>query len=128
MTDPLVQKVDFKVDTRRPHSRSKLRSKVRHVLAVAAGMFPVMALFVFIRALFLIPEQRRDLYRLVLIFLACGMVALLAYAWARAEKTRRREVSARNRELKYRKQEEAWRRSQAHHPDPPAGATSRQEG
>jgi hypothetical protein len=28
----------------------------------------------------------------------CGMVALLFYAWARAEKLRRREVSARNRE------------------------------
>jgi len=105
-----VQKGDFRVDTRRPRSRSKLRAKIRHILAVAAGMFPVMAVFVYLMALFQIPEQRRSLHQLAAVFMGCGMVSLLFYAWARAEKLRRREVSARNRELRQRDQAEALRR------------------
>jgi len=105
-----VQKTDFRVDTRRPRSRSKLRAKIRHILAVAAGMFPVMAVFVYLMALFQIPEQRRSLHQLAAVFMGCGMVSLLFYAWARAEKLRRREVSARNRELRQRDQAEALRR------------------
>lgn len=112
MNSPVEQSSGFRVDTRRPRSRSKLRSKIRHVLAVAAGMFPLMATFVFIRSLFLIAEQRRNLYHLAIAFLACGMVALLLYAWTRAEKLRRHEVSARNRELKYRRREEAFQREE----------------
>jgi hypothetical protein len=38
------------------------------------------------------------------------MVSLLFYAWARSEKIRRREISARNRELRQRDQAEALRR------------------
>lgn len=108
-----VQNNRFKVDTSRPRSRSKLRSKIRHVLAVFAGMFPLMALFVYLMSWFQIPEMRRDLYRLAIAFLACGMVALLFYAWARSEKLRRHEISARNRELKYRDREQAFRDAQA---------------
>lgn len=103
----------FKVDTRRPRSRSKLRSKIRHVLATATGMFPLMALFVFLMALFQIPEQRRNLHQLAVIFLGCGMVSALFYAWTRSEKLRRHEVSLRNRELKYRDREEAFHREEA---------------
>lgn len=102
----------FKVDTSRPRSRSKLRSKVRHILAVASGMFPLMALFVYIMSLFKLEVQRRSLYQLIVIFLACGMVSLLLYAWTRSEKLRRHEVSARNRELKYRRREEVYQQEQ----------------
>ena len=100
----------FKVDTSRPRSRTKLRSKIRHVLAVASGMFPFMALFIYLMSWFQLPEQRRGHYMLVVVFFACGMVSLLFYAWTRAEKMRRHEISARNRELKYREREEAFRR------------------
>ena len=93
-----VQEEDFRVDTRRPRSRSKLRSKVRHVLAVAAGMFPLMSVFVFGMSLLQIAEHRKSLHMLALSFLGCGMVALLLFSWARADKLRRHEVSARNRE------------------------------
>ena len=103
----------FKVDTRRPRSRSKIRSKIRHVLATATGMFPLMALFVFLMALFQIPEQRRNLHQLAVIFLGCGMVCALFYAWTRSEKLRRHEVSLRNRELKYRDREEVFHREEA---------------
>ena len=116
-----VQNDRFKVDTSRPRSRSKLRSKIRHVLAVAAGMFPLMALFVYLMSWFQIPEMRRDFYRLAIVFLACGMVALLFYAWARSEKLRRHEISARNRELKYRERERAFREARAQ-PDPAPAA------
>ncbi len=97
MSELPVQKRDFKVDTHRPRSRSKMRSKFRHITAVAAGMFPLMALFVLIMALFQIELQRRGLYKLAVIFFGCGMVSLLMYAWARSEKLRRHEVSRRNR-------------------------------
>lgn len=103
----------FKVDTSRPRSRTKLRSKFRHILAVASGMFPLMALFIYLMSWFQLPEQRKGHYMLVIVFLACGMVALLFYAWTRAEKQRRHEISARNRELKYRNREEAFRQEQA---------------
>ncbi|HPC18939.1 MAG: hypothetical protein KBC66_02105 [Kiritimatiellae bacterium] len=127
MTEPLVNKVDFRVDTRRHRSRSKMRSKIRHMLAVAAAMFPLMAAFVFIRALFLIPEHRRGLYQLAIVFLACGMVSLMAYAWARSEKLRRHEVSARNRELKYRRREERFRQETARRAVLPAQAAAKED-
>lgn len=110
MAELPVQQRNFRVDTHRPRSRSKLRSKIRHILAVAAGMFPAMAVFVYLMALFQIPEQRRSLHQLAAAFLGCGMLALLFYAWARAEKLRRREVSARNRDLRQQAQAEALRR------------------
>ena len=103
----------FKVDTSRPRSRTKMRAKVRHVLAVAAGMFPLMAGFVIVMSLFRLPVERARYHMLALVFFGCGMVALLFYAWARAEKLRRHEVSARNRERKYRDREEAFRKEQA---------------
>jgi hypothetical protein len=102
----------FKVDTSRPRSKTKMRSKIRHILAVASGMFPVMALFVYLMSWFQLPELRKNLYMLAIVFLACGMVTLLFYAWTRSEKLRRREVSARNRELKYQRREEAFRQEQ----------------
>ncbi len=110
MSELPVQNNGFKVDTRRPHSRTKLRSKIRHILAVASGMFPLMALFIYGMSLFRLAPMRRPYYQLSLTFLACGMVTLVFYAWARSEKLRRREISARNRELKYREREEAFRR------------------
>ena len=85
-------------------------------------MFPLMALFVYLMSWFQIPEMRRDLYRLAIVFLACGMVALLFYAWARSEKLRRHEISARNRELKYRDRERAFREARAQ-PDPASAAS-----
>ena len=108
-----VQNGRFKVDTSRPRSRSKMRSKVRHVMAVASGMFPMMALFIYLMSWFQLPEQRKGHYTLTLVFLACGMVALLFYAWTRAEKLRRHEISARNRELKYRHREEVFLQEEA---------------
>ena len=54
--------------------------------------------------------MRKPYYELAIIFLACGMVTLMFYAWARAEKLRRREISARNRELRHREREEELRR------------------
>jgi Na+/melibiose symporter-like transporter len=123
MTEPRMPPRKFKVDTRRPRSRSKLRSKIRHVLATAAGMFPLMAAFVYLMSLWRLPVERMPYYRLAIIFFACGMVALLFYAWARSEKLRRHEVSARNRELKYREREEEFQRNQEPSPsDPPAPA------
>jgi Na+/melibiose symporter-like transporter len=110
MNEPAVQRNHFKVDTSRPRSRSKMRSKIRHILAVTSGMFPLMALFVFLMSWFQLPEQRKGHYLLVIIFLACGMVTLLFYAWARSEKQRRHDISARNRELRYREREEAFLR------------------
>ena len=115
MNVPVVQRVDFKVDTSRPRSRSKLRSKMRHVLAVASGMFPLMALFVYGMSLFQLPAARKPYYHLIVIFLAGGMVTLVFYAWARSEKQRRREISARNRELKYRLQAEKIRQERESH-------------
>lgn len=110
MSTAPVQSDRFKVDTSRPRSRMKMRSKLRHVLAVASGMFPLMAGFVYGMSLFRLPAQRAPYYKLIVVFVACGMVSLLFYAWARAEKQRRREVSARNRERKYREREEELRR------------------
>lgn len=104
-----VEKRGFKVDTHRPRSKSKMRSKIRHVLAVASGMFPTMAAFVYVMYLLQTPRPR-SLLQLAVVFLACGMVSLLFYAWARAEKLRRREVSAANREKRYRRREEAYQR------------------
>jgi hypothetical protein len=103
----------FKVDTSRPRSRTKMRSKIRHILAVASGMFPLMALFIYLMSFFRLEVERARYYRLSIVFLACGMVTLLFYAWTRAEKLRRHEISARNRELKYRIREEAFLREQA---------------
>lgn len=108
-----VQRGHFRVDTRRPRSRTKIRSKIRQVLAVSSGMFPLMAAFVLAMSWFRLPVQRMPYYKLAIVFFACGMVTLLLYAWARAEKMRRREVSNRNRELRYREREEAWRREEA---------------
>ena len=105
-----VQTDRFKVDTSRPRSRMKTRAKIRHVLAVASGMFPFMALFVYGMSLLRLPAQRVPYNKLIVAFVACGMVSLMLYAWARAEKQRRREVSARNRERKYREREEELRR------------------
>ena len=113
MSTAPVQTDRFKVDTSRPRSRSKMRSKVRHVMAVASGMFPMMALFIYLMSWFQLPEQRKGHYTLTLVFLACGMVALLFYAWTRAEKLRRHEISARNRELKYRHREEVFLQEEA---------------
>ena len=90
-----------------------MRSKVRHVMAVASGMFPLMALFIYLMSWFQLPEQRKGHYTLTILFLACGMVTLLFYAWTRAEKLRRHEISAQNRELKYRHREEAFLREEA---------------
>ena len=113
MSTAPVQTDRFKVDTSRPRSRMKMRSKIRHVLAVAAGMFPLMALFVYAMSLFRLSAQRGPYYKLIVAFLAGGMVSLMLYAWARAEKQRRREVSARNRERKYREREEELRLERA---------------
>ena len=110
MSTAPVQSDRFRVDTRRPRSRTKIRSKLRHILAVASGMFPLMALFVLGMSLLKLEAQRRPYYQLAIAFLGCGMVALVLYAWARAEKQRRREVSKRNREQKYREREEELRR------------------
>lgn len=110
MSTAPVQSDRFKVDTSRPRSRAKMRAKIRHVLAVASGMFPLMALFVYGMSLLRLEAQRRPYYQLAIAFLGCAMVSLLLYAWARAEKQRRREVSARNRERKYREREEELRR------------------
>lgn len=112
MSELPVQGNHFRVDTSRPRSKTKLRSKIRHILAVASGMFPLMALFVFLMSLLRLEAQRKPYYQLAIVFLGCGMVTLLFYAWARAEKSRRREISARNRELKYREREEAFQREQ----------------
>lgn len=95
------------MDTRRSRSRSKMRAQFRHVMAVAAGMLPLMALFVYLMSFRRLPIERPPYHRLSLIFLAAGMVALMFYAWARAEKIRRREKSARNREQKYRDRQAA---------------------
>ena len=113
MSESGVQNHHFKVDTSRPRSRSKMRSKIRHILAVMAGMFPLMAIFTFLMSWFQLPEQRKSHYQVAFIFFGCGMVTLLFYAWGRAEKLRRREVSARNRELRQQEREEAFLREQA---------------
>lgn len=112
MSELPVQGDRFKVDTSRPRSKTKLRSKIRHMLAVASGMFPLMALFIYLMSLLRLEPERKPYYQLAIVFLGCGMVALLLYAWARSEKLRRREISARNRELKYRAREEAFRQEQ----------------
>jgi hypothetical protein len=110
MAELPVQQANFRVDTHRPRSKSKMRSKIRHILAVASGMFPAMAVFVFLMSLFQHELQRRPLHQLSAVFLGCGMVSLLFYAWARSEKICRHEISARNRELRQRDQAEALRR------------------
>ena len=113
MNELPVQQNHFRVDTRRHRSRSKIRSKVRQVLAVSSGMFPLMAAFVVAMSWFRLPVERPPYYKLAIVFLACGMVTLVLFAWARAEKLRRREVSNRNRELRHRERDEAWRREAA---------------
>ena len=109
MSTAPVQSDRFRVDTSRPHSRAKTRAKIRHILAVASGMFPLMALFIYGMSLFRLAPLRTPYYKLALVFLGCGMVMLMFYAWARAEKLRRREISARNRELRHREREEELR-------------------
>ena len=74
-----------------------------------SGMFPFMAVFVYAMSFFQHELQRGRLHQLSAIFLGCGMVSLLFYAWARSEKLRRHQVSARNRELRQRNQAEALR-------------------
>lgn len=106
-----VQRAGFHADTHRGHSHSKRRAQFRHVLAVMSAMFPLGALFVFLMAwLRLEPPQRHSPYKLAMVFLICGMVSLLFYAIAHANKVRRHEVSRRNRELKYQHQAEALRK------------------
>ncbi len=104
-----VQTEGFRVDTSRPRSRTKMRAKFRTVLGVSAGVLPLMALVIFLMSFLQIPEQREKLHLLALILLGSGMVVLMFYAWARAEKLRRREISARNREARYREQAEHLR-------------------
>jgi hypothetical protein len=102
-----VAKGGFRVDTRRPHSHSKRRAQWRHVWAVAAAMFPLMSLFVFLMTQLTMPAPERPrMYPLVLGFLACGMVALFLFTMAWAARNRRHEISRRNREKKYRIQAE----------------------
>lgn len=102
-----VEQVHFRVDTRRPHSHSKRRAQWRHVLAVASGMFPLMALFVWGMSMVTMPAPARPrMYPLALGFLACGMVSLFFYTLAWAARNRRHEISRRNREMKYRQQAE----------------------
>jgi hypothetical protein len=112
MNEPAVQRDRFKVDTSRPRSRSKIRGKFRQVLGVMAGMFPLMALFIYLMSWFQLAEQRKGHYLLAIVFVACGMVTLMLYAWARSEKLRRHEISARNRELRHREREESFLREQ----------------
>lgn len=127
MNEPAVQRNRFKVDTTRPRSRSKLRSKVRQVLGVMAGMFPLMALFIYLMSWFQLAEQRKSHYLLALAFLACGMVALAFYAWARSEKMRRHEISARNRELRHREIEDFFRADNAPAAIPPARTNPKED-
>ena len=127
MNESAVQSARFKVDTSRPHSRVKLRAKIRHILAVSAGMFPLMALFIYLMSWFRLPVERKDHYFLAIVFLACGMVTLLFYAWARSEKMRRHEISARNRELRHRELEEALLLEKAP-ASPPAAGPNPKEG
>lgn len=124
MAELPVQSGNFKVDTHRPRSRSKMRSKFRHVMAVASGMFPAMAAFVFLMSMFRLPVERPPYFRLAIVFFACGMVSLVFYAWARAEKLRRHEISARNRELRQRDQAEALRREREKRQALPQAAVS----
>jgi len=126
MSDLPVQKNHFKVDTSRPHSRIKFRSKVRHVMAVASGMFPLMALFVYGVSFLRLPIERKPYNLLTVIFLACGMVALMFYAWARSEKQRRHEVSKRNKELRYQRRAEAARREDAQRQAQKAGTIEKE--
>ncbi|MBP1589459.1 MAG: hypothetical protein IJT88_07650 [Kiritimatiellae bacterium] len=106
-----VQDANFHADTHRGHSHSKRRAQFRHVLAVMSAMFPLGALFIFLMAWFTLePPQRAQPYRLALLFLAAGMVALFFYAIARANRQRRHEISRRNREIKYQRQAEELRR------------------
>ena len=110
MSTAPVQSDRFRVDTSRPHSRAKTRAKLRHILAVSSGMFPLMALFIYGMSFLRLEPMRAPYHKLALIFVGCGMVTLMFYAWARAEKQRRREVSARNRELRHREREEELQR------------------
>jgi len=105
-----VQRHGFRVDTRRHRSHAKQQAKVRHVLAVASGMFPLGALFVWLMAMlrFEAPE-RAGLYRLAVGFLAAGMVSLLFYSIALAVRNRRHEITRRSREERQRAQAEALR-------------------
>jgi len=113
MSDLPVQTKRFKVDTSRPHSRSKLRSKVRHIMAVASGMFPLMGVFIVVMAWFRLPPERPPYFKLAILFVGCGMVALLWYAWLRAENIRRREISQENRERRRQNREDAFQREAA---------------
>lgn len=126
MNEPAVQRNHFRVDTTRPRSRSKLRGKMRQVLGVMSGMFPLMALFIYLMSWLRLPVERKDHYLLAIIFLACGMVTLLFYAWARSEKMRRHEISARNRELRHRELEESLLLEKAPSSRPAAGPNSKE--
>ena len=55
------------------------------------------------------------------------MIALVFYAWARSEKQRRREISARNREMKYRMQAERFRQEREGHPAGDGAATPQEK-
>ena len=100
----------FKADTSRRHSKSKARAQIRHVLEVGSVMSPLAALFVWIMSLFVLPAERAPYYRLALKFVMAGMVFLLGYLWARAEKKRRQAISDRNRALRHQHQYEALQR------------------
>lgn len=126
MSELPVTKQHFKVDTSRPHSRIKFRAKVRHVMAVASGMFPLMALFIVGMSWFRLPELRGPYYRLAVIFVACGMVTLIFYAWARSEKQRRREVAEVNREKRNRARAEAFRKEEAKRQAEEAGTIAKE--
>ncbi|NLB65544.1 MAG: hypothetical protein GX803_03625 [Lentisphaerae bacterium] len=104
-----VQQANFRVDTSRPRSRSKLRSKIRQVLGVFSVMFPAMSVFVFVMSLFYHELQRKNLHVLAMVFVGLGMLSLLFYAWARADKNRRHELSMRRRELRQKEQAEKLR-------------------
>jgi len=113
MSDLPVKTKHFKVDTSRPHSRSKMRSKVRHIMAVASGMFPLMGVFIVVMAWFRLPPERAPYYKMAIIFVGCGMVALLWYAWLRAENIRRREIAQENRDRRRQNREDAHQREAA---------------
>jgi len=128
MSDLPVKTKQFKVDTSRPHSRSKLRSKVRHIMAVASGMFPLMSLFIVGMAwIHKLPLERAPYYKVAILFLGCGMVALLFYTWLRAENIRRREISQENRERRRQAREEAFQREAAKQQAQQGEATAKED-
>lgn len=111
--EPLLH-INQDAPSRKPYKRKKsgrkIRAQIRHMLAIASGIFPLAAAFTFIRSRFMLETEQPPFERLTLYFLIAGMVSFLLFAIARADKEKRRARQEAIREKKRRAREKEYQK------------------